>query len=69
VHVGKLLKRIRIANEVGRRKELPHCTRAYLNSFDARLAAIQRANRRRKLGDRLVGRSGELRRRNTSEIE
>lgn len=52
-HVAKLLMRIRIAKELGRAKEFRHWTGTYLNSFDARLAAVQRANRRRKLGDRL----------------
>ncbi len=52
-HVEKLLTRIRIAKEAGRFKELRHWTGAYLNSFDARLAAVQRANQRRKLNDRL----------------
>jgi Reverse transcriptase (RNA-dependent DNA polymerase) len=52
-HVEKLLTRIRIAKEAGRSKELRHWTGVYLNSFDARLAAVQRANRRRKLNDRL----------------
>lgn len=52
-HVEKLLKRIRNAKELGRLKELRHWTGAYLNSFGAKLAAVQRANRRRKLNDRL----------------
>jgi len=52
-HVEKVLKRIRVAHELGRHKERRHWTLAYLNSFHARLAAVQRANRRRKLNDRL----------------
>jgi hypothetical protein len=53
LHVAKLLKRIRRAYELGRHKELRYRTGAYLNSFHAKLAAVQRANRRRKLNDRL----------------
>jgi hypothetical protein len=52
-HVAKLLTRIRDAKELGQVKKLRHWTCTYLNSFDAKLAAVQRANRRRKLGDRL----------------
>ena len=52
-HVAKLLTRIRIAKELGQVKKLRHWTGAYLNSFHAKLAAVQRANRRRKLSDRL----------------
>jgi hypothetical protein len=52
-HVAKLLTRIRDAKELGQVKKLRHWTGAYLNSFDARLAAVQRANRRRKLNERL----------------
>jgi RNA-directed DNA polymerase len=51
-HVAKLLTRIRDAKELGQVKRLRHWTGAYLNSNDARLAAVQRANRRRKPGDR-----------------
>jgi hypothetical protein len=53
IHVGKLLKQVRIAKELGQLKKFRHWAGAYLNSFDAKLAAVQRANRRRKLGDRL----------------
>ena len=52
-HVAKLLRRIRIAKELGQVKKLRHWTCQYLNSSDARVAAVQRANRHRKLGDRL----------------
>jgi hypothetical protein len=53
IHVAKLLKQVRIAKELGQLKKFQHWAGAYLNSFDAKLAAVQRANRRRKLGDRL----------------
>jgi reverse transcriptase-like protein len=52
-HVAKLLTRIRDAKELGQVKKLRHWTGVYLNSFDAKLAAVQKANRRRKLSDRL----------------
>jgi len=52
-HVAKLLTRIRIAKELGHHKKLRHWTGVYLNSFHAKLAAVQRANGRRKLNDRL----------------
>jgi hypothetical protein len=53
LHVTKLLERIRCANELGRHEERRHWIGAYLNSFHAKRAAVQRANRRRKLHDRL----------------
>jgi hypothetical protein len=52
-HVAKLLTRIRIAKELGHHKKLRHWTGVYLNSFHAKLAAVQRANGRRKLSNRL----------------
>jgi Reverse transcriptase (RNA-dependent DNA polymerase) len=52
-HAAKLLTRIRIAKELGQVKKLRYWTGVYFNSFDARLAAVQRANRRRKLKNRL----------------
>lgn len=52
-HAAKLLTRIRIAKELGQVKKRRYWTGVYFNSFHARLAAVQRANRRRKLNDRL----------------
>ena len=53
IHVGKLLKQVRIAKELGQLKKFRHWAGATSNSFDAKLAAVQRANRHRKLSDRL----------------
>jgi hypothetical protein len=53
IHVAKLLKQVRIAKELHQIKKLRHWTGAYLNSFHAKLAAVQTANRCRKPGDRL----------------
>jgi hypothetical protein len=53
IHVAKLLKQVRIAKELHQIKKLRHWTGAYLNSFHAKLAAVQRVNRRRKLSNRL----------------
>jgi hypothetical protein len=52
-HVADLLKHVRIANELGQLRKLKYWTRVYLNSFDARYAAVQKANRQRKIGHRL----------------
>jgi hypothetical protein len=52
-HVADLLKHVRIANELGQLRKLRYWTGVYLNSFDARYAAVQRANRRRDIDDRL----------------
>jgi hypothetical protein len=51
-HVEMLLQRVRVANEHGKVKELRYWAGAYLNSIDAKLAAVQTANRRRKYSDR-----------------
>ena len=52
-HVADLLKHVRVANELGQLRKLRYWTGVYLNSFDARYAAAQRANRRRNIDDRL----------------
>ena len=52
-HVEKLLERVRVAKKLGQLKKLRYWAGAYLKSLDARRAAVQTANRRRKLSDRL----------------
>jgi len=52
-HVADLLKHVRVANERGHPGKLQYWTGVYLNSFDARYGAVQRANRRRDIDDRL----------------
>jgi hypothetical protein len=52
-HVAKLLKRIRVANELGQLKKLRYWTRVYLESLHAKYASVQRANGQRKIANRL----------------
>jgi len=56
-HVEQLLERVRRANELGQIKKRDYWARTYLESFDARYAAVLRANRRRDIDDRLDGAS------------
>ena len=58
-HVDKLLKRVRDANEAGRVQERDYRIRAYLNSYDAKLQAVRRANQQFKFNQRFS--KGELR--------
>ena len=52
-HVAKLLRRVRDANELGRIGKRDYWIRSYLNSNDAKLLAVRRANRQFK-SDRRV---------------
>jgi Reverse transcriptase (RNA-dependent DNA polymerase) len=51
-HVEQLLKRIRVAKELGQGKKLKHWVRVYLNSYDANYLAVRRANGQLKLDRR-----------------
>jgi hypothetical protein len=58
-HVRQLLKRVRDANEAGRVQERDYRIREYLNSYDAKLQAVRRANHQFKFNQRFS--KGELR--------
>lgn len=52
-HVEQLLKRIRVAKELGHGKKLEHWVCVYLNSYSAKYLAVRRANGQMKLDRRL----------------
>ena len=51
-HVANLLEQVRTANELGKHKKVRRCASVYLNSFDAKYAAVRRANAQMKLDHR-----------------